>query len=391
MIKLIKGAVVYSPKYLGVKDILIIDSKVYAIEKNIDLHNLSILNVEIIDANGKVAVPGFIDSHVHILGGGGEGGFKTRTPEIQLSDIIAGGITTVIGCLGTDGITRSMEALLAKANGLEEEGIATYIYTGNYRVPVVTITGDIMKDMLVVDKIIGVGELAISDHRSSQPTIDELKRIAADARVGGILSGKSGIINVHVGSGKRKLRPLFEIADSTEIPITQFLPTHINRSKELFEDGIKFAKSGGHIDFTTSSNPTVKKDRELTASWCLKRCLDEGIPIERISFSSDGQGSLPMFNDKKEFIGLGIGKVSSLFNEMRNAVIKDNIPLDVALSTVTTNPAETLKLKRKGKIEKDFDADIVLLDGGSLEIDTVIARGKIMAINRELKVKGTFE
>ena len=72
-------------------------------------------------------MPGFIDGHVHMTGGGGEGGYATRTPELSLSDAIRGGVTTIVGCLGTDGVTRSLAALLAKARALDEEGISTFI------------------------------------------------------------------------------------------------------------------------------------------------------------------------------------------------------------------------------------------------------------------------
>jgi beta-aspartyl-dipeptidase (metallo-type) len=301
------------------------------------------------------------------------------------------GVTTVVGCLGTDGISRSMSTLLAKANALEEEGVSTFIYTGNYRVPVETITGDIMKDIISIDKVIGVGEIAVSDHRSSQPTFEELERLTADARVAGILSGKAGLVNIHLGDGRRMLKPLIDIVNNTEIPYSQFVPTHIGRNPHLFEEGIKFAKDGGNIDFTTSSDPLFWEDGELRASKALKKCLDEGVIIEKITFSSDGQGSLPMFNDKKEFIGLRVGKCNTLIEEIRNAVINEGIPLEQALKVITSNPAATLKLKCKGRVQKGYDADIVLLDENNLEIDTVIAKGQLMVKNKEILVFGTFE
>lgn len=391
MLKLIKKVKIISPENLLEGDILIIGDKIAAISQSIDIEKISDVEVEIIEGKDKIALPGFIDSHVHITGGGGEGGFKTRTPEIMLSDLIKGGITTVIGCLGTDGVTRSMESLLAKARALEEEGITTYIYTGSYRVPVTTITGSVMKDIILIDKIIGAGEIALSDHRSSQPSIDTIMQLVADARVGGILSGKCGIVNFHLGDGGRMLNYLYEIVEKTEIPFTQFLPTHMNRNEKLFNEGIKYAKSGGYIDFTTSSDPVFWEEGEVKASKALKMCLEKGVDINHITFTSDGQGSLPMFNDKKEFIGLGIGKVTSLYYEVRDAVIEDKVPLKEAIKVITSNPAFLLKLKNKGKIEKGFDADIVLVDDKSLDIDTVIAKGNVMMINKELKVRGTFE
>lgn len=391
MIKLIKDAKVFSPEFIGERDVLILNDKIAAIEEGISIDGVNGVEVEVISARGKILVPGFIDGHVHIIGGGGEGGFKTRTPEILLTDIITGGITTIIGCLGTDGITRSMEALLAKAKGLQEEGITTYIYTGSYKVPTTTITGDLMKDIITIDKVIGVGEIAISDHRSSQPYNDELKKLAGDARVGGILSGKAGVIHFHIGSGPDMLKKLFDMIETTEIPFTQFLPTHINRNMNLLNEGIRYAKAGGYIDFTTSSDSDYLDDDETKASRALKKSIREGVPVERITFTSDGQGSLPRFNEKKEFVGLDIGRVSSLFKEVKDAILIDEIPMEIALKTITSNPADLLKLKGKGRIGKNYDADLVLLDEETLDIDTVIARGQIMIQNKEIKTFGTFE
>ncbi|MEA4964102.1 beta-aspartyl-peptidase [Lutispora sp.] len=391
MIKIIKNAKVYTPNYIGINDVALVGDKISSIGNDLTIPENNTVNIKVIDGEGKILVPGFIDSHVHILGGGGEGGFKTRTPEIKLTDITTGGVTTVIGCLGTDGITRNMLSLLAKARSLEEEGITAFIYSGSYRVPVVTITGDIAKDIMAIDKVIGAGEIAISDHRSSQPTVDEIKKLAADARVSGILAGKAGIINIHVGDGKGMISILKDIVESTEIPYSQFLPTHMNRNCRLFEEAIKYAKSGGNVDFTTSSDPLFWEGGEIKASEGLKKCFESGVPEERITLSSDGQGSLPMFNEKKEYIGLGVGKVTSLYSEVRDAVMLENVPLDKALKTITSNPASILKLKGKGKIQAGYDADLVLLDEGNLTIDTVIAKGQIMISAKEIKVYGTFE
>lgn len=393
MITLIKGIKVYAPEYLGIKDVLLIGDKIGAIEDEIGIDSGNAIEISTIDGKGQILVPGFIDSHVHILGGGGEGSYKTRTPEIMLSDITKGGVTTVVGCLGTDGVSRGMVALVAKARGLEEEGITTFIYSGSYHIPLTTITGDIMKELMAIDKVIGVGEIAISDHRSSQPTMDELKRLAADTRVGGMLSGKVGILNIHMGDGKRMMEMLFKVVEETEIPFSQFLPTHINRNPYLFEEGIRYAKAGGFIDFTTSSDPAYwdGPDAEVKTSKALKRSLEEGVPEDRITFSSDGQGSLPIFNKEKEFVKLGVGKVTSLYKEVRDAVIEEGIPLDKAIKTITSNPAAILKLKGKGRIAKQYDADLCLLDEATLDINTVIAKGRIMVRDKKVIVSGTFE
>jgi beta-aspartyl-dipeptidase (metallo-type) len=391
VIKIIKNAKVYTPEYIGAYDVVLVGDRICSVGKDLNISVNNAVEIEIINGEGKILVPGFIDTHVHILGGGGEGGFSTRTPEIKLTDITKGGVTTVVGCLGTDGMTRSIMSLLAKARSLEEEGITTFIYTGSYRVPITTITGDISKDIIAIDKVIGAGEIAISDHRSSQPSLEEIKRLASDARVSGILSGKAGVLNIHVGDGRRMIEMLIDIVENTEIPHTQFIPTHMNRNPYLFEEAIRYAKSGGNIDFTTSSDPVFWEEGEIKASKGIRLCFESGVPEDRVTLSSDGQGSLPMFNEKKEYIGLRVGKVTSLFDEIRDAVLKEKLPLGTVLKTVTTNPASILKLENKGKIQSGYDADLVLLDENGLAIDTVIAKGQTMISNKEIKVFGTFE
>ncbi len=387
---LIKNAHVYTPEDIGVKDVLIGGGKVLKIADELPVEDA--YGVTVIDGKGKILIPGLIDAHVHILGGGGEGGAKTRTPEIMLSDIITGGVTTVVGCLGTDGCTRTISNLLAKAKGLEEEGISTYIYTGSYQVPVRTLTGSIMDDIILLEKVVGTGEIAISDHRSSQPTKEEFAKIVADTRVGGILSAKAGLVNIHMGDGEEKLEFLRYVLEKTQIPPTNMLPTHINRSTTLMKDGIDYAQNlGGYIALTPSSDPEFLEPDEVKASTGLKMALDAGVAAEQITFSSDGQGSLPIFSSDGTFIGLGMGKVTSLYREMRDAVLKDGITLRNALKPVTQNPAHLLKLEQKGKIMEGADADLVLSEEQSLEICTVIAKGRVMISEGEILVKGTFE
>lgn len=393
MVKIIRNAKVYQPEYAGVKDILILGDRIAAIGEHLRADFGGSLEVQEINGEGMAAVPGFIDSHEHIMGGGGEGGFHTRTPEASLGDLIRNGITTVVGCIGTDGVGRDMTALLAKAHALENEGITTYAYTGSYQVPVHTLTDSLMKDIMMLDKVIGVGEVAVSDHRSSQPSFEEFARIAADARVAGMLSRKAGIVNVHLGDSERRLDLIRRVIHETEIPASQFLPTHVNRNEALFEECLDFAAEGGTIDFTGNEDIDYWETicDEVRVCRGIRMLLDRGISSDRFTISSDGQGSMPVFNEKGEFQGIGIGKASCLLKEVRECVQREEIPLEIAVKGITSNPASILKLERKGHIKVGFDADICLLEEGTLELNTVIAKGQIMVRDGEQKVFGTFE
>lgn len=392
MITIIRNADVYIPEKVGIKDVLLVGDKIAAVDDHIAIDTHGFIEIKEIDAKGKALVPGFIDCHVHILGGGGEGGFATRTPEATLTGLTTAGVTTVVGCLGTDGVARDMISLVSKARGLDEEGITAYVYTGSYRLPLKTITGEVMKDIMAIDKVIGIGEVAISDHRSSQPTFEEFIRAAADARVAGMLSGKAGIVNIHLGDGTRKIDFLKRAINETEIPAAQFLPTHVNRSPELFEECVQYAKDGGFIDFTGSDDPDFweETDGEVRFSKGLKRLLEEGVSQNNFTLTSDGQGSMPVFNEKKEYVGIGIGKSTSLIKAIKECVFKEDIPLEIAIRAITSNPAKILKLNKKGSIDVNMDADLCLLDE-NLDVDTVIAKGKVMVQNKKPVVFGTFE
>lgn len=389
MFTLIDNAEVYAPEPLGKRSVLISGERIAWIGKDFPARQ-TLPGLKTLNGAGMVLTPGIVDGHVHIIGGGSEGGQRTRSPELLLSDMVRGGVTTVIGVLGTDDVTRNMAALVAKANGLIEEGVSAWVLTGSYQLPLKTLLGGIREDIALIERIIGVGELALSDHRSSQPTFEEFLRVSAAARTGGILSGKGGLVNIHLGDGERGLDYLRRAADETEIPVSQFVPTHMNRNQRLFEEGRAYAVLGGYVDYTTSTTRQFLEEGEIRAARALKTLLGDGVPSSRISFSSDGQGSLPKFSASGEFEGLTIGRVTSVVEEVRHAAQAEGIPLEDALRAASTTTAEHYKLPRKGRIAEGFDADILLFSD-SLELKGVFARGKQMMEDGEVLVKGTFE
>ncbi|MHB1391725.1 MAG: beta-aspartyl-peptidase [Clostridia bacterium] len=389
MFKLIRNIDVYEPKHEGRKDILICNDKIIKITDSIDFP--ASLEAEAIDGSDLKAVPGFVDQHVHISGGGGEGGPTTRTPDIRLTELTTAGITTAIGVIGTDGVTRSMEALLSKAKALEDEGITTYIYSGCYTLPFKTLTGSVQSDLILIDKVIGVGEVAISDHRSSQPNLDDLKKLAAHTRVGGLLSKKAGIVHLHLGENPDGLKLLIDIVNTTGIPIKQFMPTHINRIKHLAEQSMEFIKMGGFVDLTADFYKTEEKPECMSIGDTLKLYIENGIPLDHVCVSSDANGSIPVFDENENLIDIDIGRAEILFTDIKSAIQDGIITLDQGLSLITKNPAKALKLYPcKGTIKEKSDADIVLLDS-DLKIHTVIAKGRIMVQNHQAVVKSFFE
>lgn len=386
---LLKNAHVIAPEDLGVKDILVAGEKIAMIGEGLSLP--AVYDCEVVDCEGNYVVPGFIDSHVHLIGGGGEGGYATRTPEIQLTDITTSGVTTVLGLLGTDGVTRHVASLLAKARGLEDEGITAYIYSGSYEIPTPTITGSVRNDIILIDKVIGTGEIAMCDHRSSQSPKEAYQQITAEARVGGMLSGKAGVVNMHLGDGEDGLKMLYEITKNGEIPKTQIIPTHVNRNKRLFKEAIEWTKQGGIMDITSSVSPESGSSHSVKSSEAVKQALEAGVNIENITMSSDGNGSMPIFDEAGNNIGVGVASQISILNEFRDMVQKENIAITDAIKIITSNIAKFTKLyPRKGCLANNSDADILVLDK-DLQLQHVWARGTHMVENGKPIVFGTFE
>ena len=369
---LIKNADVYAPKHLGKRDLLIAFDKIAEIGENL---NPNLKNLEVIDLKGKKLTPGFIDQHVHVIGGGGEGGLHSRTPELKFSHVIESGVTTLVGVLGTDGITKTTESLLAKTKALNNEGITAYCLSSSYHYPEQPMTENIMKDIVYISEILGC-KLALSDHRGSHPTKEEIIRLVSDIRVASLVAGKIGVLHIHIGPFEDGIKPIMEIVEETDIPITHFRPTHMGRH---MDDSEKFAKMGGYVDLTAGESTAEK------LIW-----LRERVNADRLTLSSDSNGSAPIWDENHNMIGIGVGKMTSLFDTIRAMVVKFNLPLEDALTHITTNVAAALNFATKGGIFEGADADLTVLDEG-LNITDVFARGKIMMQDGKILKKGMFE
>lgn len=380
MLILIKNADVYAPRHLGTKDILIASGKIVAIEDQIDTHPAF---SEVIDASGKIVTPGFIDQHVHIIGAGGKYGYASMTPEIMLSELVSCGTTTVVGLLGTDGTARSVKTLYAKAKSLTDEGISAYMYTSYFSIDPVTITSNIQDDMIFIDKVLGC-KVAISDERSSYPTARELLKHLREVSVGGMISGKKGILHIHLGRMSSQIDVLLEIVEKYEYPIEHISPTHVARTKELFDQSLKFAALGGMIDITTGASQYIEPYKSVLYA------LEQGVSIDQLTFSSDGNAGLAKLDENKKMIGFRKAPVHLNYEQFRALVKEGNLPIQEAVKVITVNPAKNLALKNKGKIEKGCDADFCFMDQ-DLKLTDVIANGRRMMADGTIIVKGNFE
>jgi beta-aspartyl-dipeptidase (metallo-type) len=386
MISLLRNAELYDPSPRGRRNLLVAGECVVWIGRDIPALDRG-LGVQEVDLGGRRVIPGLIDGHVHLTGGGGEAGPHTRVPPVLLSRLTSGGVTTAVGVLGTDDTVRTTAELVTVARGLTEEGLSAFCHTGGYHVPPMTATGSVRLDIVLIDLILGVGELAISDHRSSQPTLDELLRIAGDAHVGGLMSGKAGIVHLHVGDGERGLEPIREALARSELPAHVFNPTHVNRKRALFDEAMALAQQGCTVDVTAF--PVAEGEDAWSAADAVVRYLDAGLPSGRVTVSSDGGGCLPVFDAEGRVASMDVGSPSAVGDTL-TTLLRVGQPLERVLPAFTSNVAHLLRLDRKGRLTPGADADLVVLDADGAVAD-VMARGRWHVRAGSPVVRGTFE
>lgn len=367
MLILIENGDLYDPVPQGRASVLVANQVIEKVGE-IDRRALDALRVEYeaIDATGCVVVPGFLDPHEHLLGGSGEGSLALQSPMLFLHEIVSAGITSVIGTLGVDTTMKTIAGLLARVKALGEEGLESWMWTGGYNVPPITVLGSVRQDMMFVDEVVGAGEVAISDERSLNQSAQELAKLVRDTHVGGLLTGKAGVTHFHVGEQDTRLRPLRDLIEQFQVRPEWLYPTHVQRNAKLLDEAIELAKAGAHVDFDTVAQDLAK--------W-FRYYLEHGGPLERLSISSDADSGHPMI----------------YFEQFRSLVLREGHPLDRVLPLVTLNPARATRLdRRKGTIEVGKDADITVLDRENLDVREVIARGNRMVRDGRVVAREKF-
>lgn len=380
MLTIIKDACLYAPQKYGKKDLLLAGGRIVAIEDRISLAGVE---AEVFDAAGKIVTPGFIDLHVHITGGGGQQGYASLVPEVRMSELVACGTTTVVGLLGTDGFVKALTTLYAKTKALEDDGLSAYMLTSYYGLPERTLMGSVADDLIFIDKVIGC-KLALSDDRSSFPGRQDILRLVNQVRLGGFTSGKGGVLHIHLGNLPEGISPLLEIARTYPTLIPYLSPTHMIRTEALFEQGLAFARLGGMIDISTGGTRFDAPYR------CVLRALEAGVALDRLTFSSDGRGGVRKTDPETGHVTYTPAPLDLNLKEMRSLVQEGQLPLEQALCLLTANPARTMKLKAKGRVEIGYDADLCLMDE-ALTLTDVFARGECVMKEGEVIKKGRYE
>jgi beta-aspartyl-dipeptidase (metallo-type) len=320
------------------------------------------VELETIDAAGCIAMPGLIDPHAHLIGGSGEKGFASQTPEISASELLRAGITTVAGTLGADTTTRTMPALLAKAKALRGEGLSAFAWTGGYDAR--TLMSSMRDDIVLIDEIIGAGELAIADVRGQQYSAAELARFAADCYVAGTVTGKAGLLHLHVGDSDDRLRIVRDVLEQSNVKPGALYPTHVERSERLMREAIDLTKRGTPIDIDVYDEDLVR--------W-LRFYRDHDGDPNLITASSDA----------------AINSPHTLFEQLMVCVREKVAPFEEVIAIATNNTARILKTDG-GELARGRIGHVLLVDAATYELRTVICAGRIVMRDGALVMREQF-
>ena len=311
MLTLIEGAELYGPTAQGLQDLLVADGRIAWMGRGLSVPaDWPLARVDYRLLSGARAGGSAGPHHWRWW----RGGFGFRTPELAAREALSAGVTTLVAALGTDSLTRSPAQVLGKVREFRAAGVSAFMYTGSYHLPVKTLTGTVESDIMLIPEVLG-WEVAISDHRSSAPTHDELARLVSEARVAGLLAGKSGVSFFHLGTGAGRWRrcglcvmvPTSRCASSIP-PTATATPGCLPRPSS--GDG----PAAGSISPPRASRTcwTMASGWRQTPWWS---CWP-GVPADRISFSSDANASLPRFDGEGRLIELRCGQIGSLWQAL---------------------------------------------------------------------------
>ena len=376
----IQNAHIFAPEDLGIQNLTLWNRHILTIGTSPPPD----VPVETIGANGCPLLPGFIDPHVHIMGASGVGGPTNRTPDQPISRLTRAGITTVVSPLGTDSLSRTITSLLMRAEAATAEGVSAYVYTGGWRNPIPTLTGDPQTDVTFLARVLGI-KVAIAEPTAPPISVSELAHLAHAAVIGGRFASKNAVLHAHIGDRPEGLTPLWDAQRQSGLPADRFVATHINRNPTLFEQAIDFAKAGGSIDVTGQIQIARGYPQAMLAVDAILKLLNANTPFNRITLSTDSGGAYHLQGETRQ----RMAEPETMWQTVQT-LHKTGLSWTQIAGLASHHAAQLLGLSQKGRIAEGADADLLLLTQNG-RLDRVWSQGRLMVKSGETLVKSDYE
>lgn len=335
---------------LLVKNCLILQEDNSLLETDIFIDNGKIAEFKysnadnVIDASGLIVLPGLIDAHVHFR----EPGFTNKEDFFTGScAAAAGGVTTIMDMPNTNPATITVEALEQKRK-LAKKSIVNYgFHFGTGDINEIKKAENIASVKVYMDET--TGNLLIADKKKLQKIFKSNNRIMAHAEGENVKTAielinktKNSLHLAHISS-KEEIDMIK--AEKNNKITAEVLPHHLF----MTEDDEKELKGFALM------KPCLKTKNDQDALW---NALQDG------TIDTIGSDHAPHTKREKKSSEspYGVPGVETTLPLMLNAVNEKKLTVRRLIELTSANPAKIFGLKKKGKIAKGFDADIVLVD-----------------------------
>ena len=388
---LIKNARIVNENNIFLSDVLIENEIIREISTEIKVPE----NIEIIDAEGKFLIPGFIDDQVHFREPG-----LTHKANISTESraAVAGGITTFIEMPNTVPQATTQDLLEDKFKIAANDSYANYSFmfggtndnldellkTDPKKVAGIKLflgssTGNMLVDNeAVLEKIFSSTKMIISVHCEDEATIRKNTQEFVDKYGDDIPVKYHPIIRsekaCYLSSSKA-----IELAKKTGARLHIF---HVSTAKEteLFRNDIPleekqitaevcihhlwfsdkdYAEKGTHIKW----NPAVKTEKDRLGLW--EALLDDRIDV--LATDHEPQ-TLEEKNNVYTKAPSGGPLVQHAVTAILEKVKEGVISIEKAVEKMSHNPAKLFQIEKRGFIKEGYFADLVLIDTNKPQI-----------------------
>ncbi len=357
-------------------DIALSGSKIKKIGK------ISLNNAKVIDASGKIVLPGAIDTQVHFREPGAN---DAENLESGSRAAVAGGVTSVFEMPNTNPPTSTFKEFNNKLSAAKNRMFCNYaFYFGA--------TPDNMKELASVNTLEGccgvklfagssTGNLLVSKEKDIEKVISNSSKIISvhseDENI--LLSRKKfikeGDVNSHpvwrneecaLESTKRVVR----IAQKHKKKIHIL---HITTKQEIDffsekREGVTFEITPQHLTlfapdcyeklktFSQMNPPIRTKDHHDRLWEAVKKSLVSTIGSDHAPHTKEEK------NKKYPLSPSGMPGVQTLLPVMLDHVNKGKLKIEQLIKLVCENPCDLFGIKNKGYIKENYDADLTLVD-----------------------------